>query len=184
MNEGVRLKTKWKIDKFKDPDGTIANELRKGKDIQEIIEKYPERFVGSEKVEGNVALREGLYLLTGIISGIDTTSAKWDSSNAYIGVGDSSTAENASQTGLLGTNKAYAPMDAGYPRRATSANDAEQFVEWRATFGADEANFSWQEFTVVNASSDAGVNLNRKVENKGTKVSGETWTITLRVTFS
>ena len=54
-------------------------------------------------------------------------------------------------------------MDSTYPQRTN------QTAIWRATFGSADANFAWNEFTVANGNSDSAVNLNRKVENKGTK---------------
>lgn len=184
VKEKVGFKTEWRIDKFRDPTGEIANILRAGAKVEDVARQFPEAFIGSTMEEGNIALLEGLYLLTGLISGIDTLSAKWDSSNAYLGVGDSSTAESASQTGLQGSNKTYKGMDATYPQRAANEGASEQYVEWRATFGADEANYAWNEFTVANGNSDAAKNLNRKVAAKGTKASGETWTLSLKITFA
>jgi hypothetical protein len=94
-------------------------------------------------------------------------------------VGDSNAAESATQTGLqAATNKTYKAMDATYPQRSN------QTAEWRATFGSAEANYAWEEYTVVNAASDTGKNLNRKISSKGTKASGETWTLSLQITFS
>jgi len=168
----LKAKTEWTIYKFKDPDGKIYRLLRAGADPNE-LKPY-----ATEKFEGNVLLNEGIHLLIEIITGIDTTSNKWDSDNAHIGVGDSNASEDASQTGLQGTNKAWKGMDSGYPQR-----DGEKAV-WRATFGGTEANFHWYEFTVVNASDDSGTNLNRKVEDKGTKSEGETWTVELAIKFS
>jgi len=168
----LKAKTEWTIYKFKDPDGKIYRLLRAGADPNE-LKPY-----ATEKFEGNVLLNEGIQLLIEIITGIDTTSNKWDSSNAHIGVGDSNASEDASQTGLQGSNKAFKGMDSGYPTR--SGNTAI----WRATFGGDEANFHWYEFTVVNGTDDSATNLNRKVVDKGTKASGETWTVQLEITFS
>jgi len=152
--------------------------LRNGGSIEEAVNLFGHRYLGREAFKGNVALNEGLQLLADIIAGIDTTSNKWDNSNAYLGVGDSSTAEDASQTGLQGTNKTFKGMDDGYPSRSG------QTLEWRATFESGDANHDWKEFTVVNASDDNGTNLNRKVADKGTKSSGETWTLSLQITFS
>jgi hypothetical protein len=107
------------------------------------------------------------------------TPTKWDSTNARLGVGDSNTAAAATQTGLQAeTNKTYKAMDANYLQRSN------QTVEWRATFGSSDANYAWEEFTVVNAADDSEKNLNRKVASKGTKASGETWTLSLQITFS
>lgn len=184
VKEKMGFKTEWRIDKFLDSTGEIAKLLRAGASVEDVRRMFPDAFLGCETEEGNITLREGLYLLTGIISGIDTTSAKWDASNAYLGVGDSSASEDASQTGLQGSNKTYKGMDSGYPERAVNESATEQYVEWRATFGANDANYAWNEFTVANGNSDAAKNLNRKVTSKGTKASGETWTLSLKITFS
>ena len=184
MVESVKIRSEWTISKFKDPTGEIAKRLQSGARVEDVVREFPDSFIGTETFSGNVALREGLYLLTGIISGIDTTSAKWDATNARTGVGDSTAAEDPSQTGLQGTNKYWKGMDTGYPQRAASESASEQYVEWRSTYGGNEANFAWNEFTVVNAANDTGKNLNRKVVSKGTKASGETWTLSLKITFS
>ena len=123
-------------------------------------------------------MNEGLQELIDVICGLGTPT-KWDNANARLGVGDSNAAESATQTGLqAATNKTYKAMDATYPQRSN------QTAEWRATFGSSEANYAWEEYTVVNASSDTGKNLNRKISSKGTKASGETWTLSLQITFS
>jgi hypothetical protein len=69
-------------------------------------------------------------------------------------------------------------MDATYPQRTN------QMCDWLATFGSADANYAWEEYTVVNAADDTGKNLNRKIASKGTKTSGETWTLSLQITFS
>jgi hypothetical protein len=79
---------------------------------------------------------------------------------------------------LLGASKTFKGMDAGYPQRSN------QTLEWRATFGSAEGNHAWEEYTVVNAADDTGQNLNRKVESKGTKASGESWVLSLKITCS
>jgi hypothetical protein len=174
----IGWKARWRIDKFKDPDAEIAKGLQAGMPVQEAVTVYAQAFVCTEEFEANIALNEGLQELIDIICGLGSPTA-WDNSNARLGVGDSNTAESASQTGLQAvTNKAFKTMDATYPQRSG------QTAEWRATFGADEANFAWEEYTVVNAADDSGGNLNRKISSKGTKGSGETWTLSLQVTFS
>jgi hypothetical protein len=175
--EGVKLKSKWFIHKFKDPEGKIAKQLQNGAKIEDIIQKHPEAYIGQDHFEGNIALNEGLQAIIDLICGL-ATPTKWDASNARLGVGDGTTAESATQTGLQGTNKYWKTMDSGYPTRSN------QTAIWRATFDGTEANFAWNEFTVVNAADDTGINLNRKVSAKGTKSSGETWTLELQITFS
>jgi hypothetical protein len=128
-------------------------------------------------IPGNILLNEGINLAWTLICGGSGTP--FNNANAYIGVGDGTTAENATQTGLQGTNKAYKAMDAGYPTFGTG-----QQARWQSTFTGTEANFSWQEITVANGSSDTATNLNRKVQNLGTKVSGTTWIAQLTITLS
>ena len=76
------------------------------------------------------------------------------------------------------TNKLYAAMDTSFP------SISNQTTTWQSTYGASDANFAWNEFTVGNGSSDASVNLNRKVSAQGTKASGQVWTLQLSVTWS
>jgi hypothetical protein len=169
--DGIRYKAEWAIDKFKDPDNSKCEALRAGADVLD-CEPY-----AHEEIDGNLALNEGLQLLIDLIAGTGSGTA-WNNASAYLGVGESSTAAGATQTGLQGSTKTYIAMDATYPQRSS------QTCTWRSTFGSADANINWYEYTVVNASTDAGVNLNRKVEDKGTKASGETWTLSLAITFS
>ncbi len=177
-NDKIGWTAKWRIDKFQDPTGEIAKQLQNGLSAQAAINHFDEAFLGSEEISANLALNEGLGELIDLICGLGSPT-KWDNTNARLGVGDSSTAAEATQTGLQATaNKTFKAMDTTWPQRSN------QTVEWRATFGSAEANYSWQEYTVVNAADDTGKNLNRKVADKGTKVSGETWTLSLQLTFS
>ena len=129
------------------------------------------------EIEGNLLLNEGIALLLDLLIGAGGTA--YNNANSYIGVGDSSTAEAASQTALqAASNKTYKAMEATYPSRAS------QTVTWRAVFGSSDANYAWAEFTIVNANSDTGTNLNRKVSSQGTKASGQTWTVDVSITIS
>ena len=111
-----------------------------------------------------------------MICGIGTTT-KWDNGDARLGVGSVATAPAASQTDLLDATPTWKAMDATYPQRSA------QTAEWRATFGSAEANEAWEEYAVDNGAA-AHKLLNRCTSSKGTKVSGETWTLSLKVTFS
>ena len=177
ISERIGWLAKWRIDRWSDPDGFVAAQLQGGISTDQLRHRCPERYLGFDEWNANVALNEGLQLLIDLIAGTGTGNP-WSNSYAYLGVGDGTTAEDATQTGLQGANKTYKAMDAGYPQRSG------QSCEWRATFGASDANYNWQEFTIANGNSDTAVNLNRKVANKGTKSSGETWTLSLTITFS
>lgn len=127
--------------------------------------------------EGNVLLNEGIAEMQLLM--FTTGGTKWDNTNAYLGVGDSSAAESSSQTGLqAATNKLWKAMEATYPTIAS------QVTTWRSIFGSADANYAWNEFTIVNASTDTGDNLNRKVSAQSTKVTGQTWTIDVAITWS
>ena len=161
-----RLKTVTRIFIFDDPDGSIAKQLQNGASIERFIDKLKEM----RTIEGNVFLNEGINFIWLAVTGA-TGLTYFDGSHAYIGVGDGTTAEDPTQTGLQGTNKTYKLVDSGYPQ--VSGN----LVKFRATFGPDEGNHAWREWTVANGNSDSAVNLNRKVQDLGTKASSTTWTI-------
>jgi hypothetical protein len=144
----------------------IAKALSKGISFNKAITLAEEKYLGTEVFEGNLGLNEGIAELIDIICGLGTPT-KWDNTNARLGVGNSNVAADPTQTALQGATKTFKAMDTGYPQRSA------QTAEWRATFGSAEGNHAWEEFTVVNAADDTGDNLNRKVESKGTKVSGE-----------
>lgn len=148
------------------------------------ITKYKSRFdfergkpYAVSKFKGNVMLNEGLTVLQSLLVG--SVGTPYSNANAYLGVGDSAVAEDATQTGLqAATNKTYKPMETGYP------TTTGQTTTWRAVFGSTDANYDWNEFTIVNAADDTGDNLNRKTSTQGTKASGQVWTLDLSITFS
>jgi len=177
IKDGISWRAEWRIDRFSDPDDLISGALKAGMSIEEAITLHGDAHLGHDVFEGNVALNEGLQELIDIICGIGTPT-KWDSTNARIGVGNDNSGESATQTGLQGASKTFKAMDGTYPQKSA------QTAEWRSTFGSSEGNHAWEEFTVVNAADDAGKNLNRKVADKGTKSSGESWTASVKITFS
>lgn len=114
----------------------------------------------------------GRNAIAGLIMGTGTNFAN---ANAYLGVGDSSTAFDVGQTDLQAAgNKFRRPMEATWPQLATNV------LEFKSAFATGEANFAWNEVGVFNAAA-AGTMLCRVVQSLGTKVSG-TWTLTHSVT--
>ena len=108
----------------------------------------------------------------------------FNNGNAYIGVGDSSTAAAATQTDLqAASNKLRKAMDATYPTHTDGTTSGAATITFRSTFGSSDANFAWAEWAVFNGSS-GGRMLNRKVESLGTKASGSTWTLQITITLS
>lgn len=160
VNDNFHYKTEWEIKKY------ISDEAFENDNPFEIA-----------KIDGNLLLNEGITELLKLLGGVTATA--FDNTNAYIGVGDSTTAESASQTDLqASTNKTYKAMAATYPQVSA------QTITFQSVFGTSDANYAWQEFTVANGSSGTAKNLNRKVSNQGTKVSGQTWTVQLTITLS
>jgi hypothetical protein len=101
-----------------------------------------------------------------------------NSSNAHLGVGDSSTAFAAAQTDLqAASNKLRKGMEAGYPTRSSGA------LTLRSLFGTSEANFAWNEWGSFNAST-SGTMFTRKVESLGTKTNTQSWQLTATITLA
>lgn len=160
-------KTEWVIRKFSGDRDQYEAWLRgEAQPYEEVV------------IDGNLLLTEGIAEMFLLLC--TTGGTKWDNTNAHIGVGDSATAEAIGQTGLqAATNKLWKAMEASYP----TLSGGNVFT-WRSVFGSAEANFDWNEFTISNAADDTGDNLNRKVSAQGTKASGQTWTVDLRITWS
>lgn len=124
--------------------------------------------------EGNCLLNTGIDEMWDLIVG--DSANHFNNASAQIGVGDSNTAANATQTDLqAATNKTYKGMETGYP------TSTSQKATFKASFGASDANYTWNEWVVKQVSS--GKCLNRKVDALGTKSSG-TWTLEVSITLS
>jgi hypothetical protein len=124
--------------------------------------------------EGNCLLNSGIDEMWDLICG--DSADHFNEAGAQIGVGDSTTAADATQTDLqAATNKTYKGMDEGYP------TSTSQKATFKASFGASEANYAWNEWVVKQSTS--GKCLNRKVESLGTK-SGGTWTLQVEITLA
>lgn len=132
--------------------------------------------------EGNLLVIGGASALWERLKGTSVTA--FDNTNAYIGVGDSSTAAADTQTDLqAATNKLRKAMDATYPTHTdTTGTAGSKNIVYQSTFGSSDANFAWQEWAIFNAST-AGRMLNRKVESLGTKSSG-TWVLTITLSLA
>jgi len=124
--------------------------------------------------EGNCLLNSGIDEIWDLICG--DSAGHFSNAAARIGVGDSAVAANPAQTDLqAATNKTYKGMDSGYPVSAS------QKATFKASFGADEANYAWNEWVVKQSAS--GKCLNRKVESLGTKTGG-TWVLQVDITLA
>lgn len=140
-----------------------------------------------EEVSGNLLLNEGIQRLEDLLIGAGGSA--YTNAGTYIGVGDTNTAEAATQTELSATanaaNRFYKVMNATFPSRAS------QTLSFQSDFTTTEANFAWAEWTTAAGATTASgsgflvgtTNLNRKVAALGTKTTG-TWTLTGTVVIS
>jgi hypothetical protein len=139
--------------------------------------------------EDNVLLYGGISCLWQCLIGNGTATAAqnltyFNNANAYIGVGDSTTAEAATQTDLqAATNKLRQVMDATFPTHTDGTTSGSNTITFKVTFGTAAANWAWQEWILANGSS-GGRALNRKVASLGTKTSAASWAFTVTVTLS
>jgi hypothetical protein len=99
------------------------------------------------------------------------------SGNAYLGVGDSTTAFSAAQTDLQASSNKLRKL-------ATSVSRAGAVLTFVTTYGTSEGNFAWEEVGLFNASSGAASMVSRKVQSLGTKTSASSWQLTLTATVS
>ena len=159
LNDGFSYRTQWVLRRYADDQAFKAAAA-----FSETV------------IDGNMLLNEGIGALLLLLTGGAETA--FNNTNARIGVGDSATAEGASQTDLqAAANKTYKAMSATYPQISG------QGVTFRAVFASGDANYDWQEFCVDNGAG-AAKTLNRKVSNQGTKVAGQTWTLDVTITLS
>lgn len=108
---------------------------------------------------------------------IGQASTDFDNANAYVGVGNGTTALSATHNDLQGASKLRKGMDATFPTRSGDV------LTFSATFGDAEANFAWEEYGIFNASS-AGTMMIRDLASLGTKPSNETWVLEVDVTLT
>lgn len=137
-----------------------------------------------QEIAGNLLLNEGIQRAEDLMIAAGGTA--YNNANSFIGVGDSATAEAASQTDLqAATNHFYKAMNATFPSRAS------QTLSFQSDFTTAEANWVWNEWSIAAGATSASgsgfligtTNLNRKVASLGTKATG-TWTLTGQVTLS
>lgn len=119
----------------------------------------------------NAYVNAGGVLLLNLLIGAGGTV--FSNANAYIGVGDSSTATTATMTDLqASSNKARVAMNSTYPSLSG------QTMTWQASIpsGTAEWGTGIQEIGLFNASS-GGTMLCRVAQNLGVKGASTVWTI-------
>jgi hypothetical protein len=164
LNQRLRIAGMWRIQKF-DDEATYEAFLAGDREASpfEVVDTL------------NGFLTTGITELWNIFIGAVTTPAS--GSRLQIGIGDSSTAFAASQTGLLATtNIYYQTVDSGYPTVAGAVLTAQ------ASIGMTNAIFTWNEMGIKN--STTGTTYDRVVANQGTKAGTNVWTAQVAITAS
>lgn len=162
-SEQLTWKVDWKVEKFRDWNRASPYAVVHG--------------------HGNLLVYGGASALWERLIGTGVDA--FDNTNAYLGVGDSSTAAAATQTDLqASTNKHREAMDATYPQHTDGTGSSSNAqITYKSTFETGDANFTWSEWAIFNAAA-AGRMLNRKVFSGGTKTSSDTWTLTVTITLA
>lgn len=121
--------------------------------------------------DGNALMFGGSSAMWELLMG--RTFTPFDADNAYIGVGDGTAATDPGQTDLQGATTVRTFMVDGYPSHTVANSQATISVEFRAAFGAGQAEFVWNEVGLFNAGS-GGRMFNRRVKQLGAKPVGYT----------
>lgn len=165
-------KCKYRLEKRKGDINAYKSAIGR-KTFLDVVKPY-EVIEGEDNCLLNTGIDEMWDLVTGAVSG---ASHIFDNAAATIGVGDSNTAADATQTDLqAAVNKTYKAMEGGFP------TSTAQKITCKSSFGSSDANYEWKEWVVKQSTSAKCIN--RKVDAMGTKASGSTWTLEITVTLS
>lgn len=136
------------------------------------------------EAHGNLLTNQGIQHILDQIHG-HAASDPLNAANCRLGVGNTATAEAATQTDLSAAagaaNRQFKLMNGTYPSRAA------QTESYQSDYTSGEANFVWNEWCIDNGNSSGTTvvapMINRKVASLGTKSTG-TWTLTATLTLS
>ncbi len=175
LAESAKWRCKTTVRKF---DGDVSEYIARFGEEEGLRRFYAEHSPTGEIVrEGNILTQTGINQIWLALTGGAMTA--FSNANARLGVGNSTTAAQATDTDLLGGSTAWKGMEAGYPIVSALA---DKKVTFRSIFGSGDGNFAWQEWAVDNGASAHKI-LNRKVESLGTKSSGS-WQLTVEISLS
>lgn len=121
--------------------------------------------------DGNLLLYRGARVAWALLIAEDGAPTPFDTSNAYIAVGNGSTVPDPSQTDLMGTSTERRAVSATYPRHTSVNGEPATTIVYRAAFPDGVAEFHWQEVGLANSSSGPTL-FNRRVRDIGDKPAG------------
>jgi len=174
--EGVRATRLWTVRRFSSDESArefLCYAERFGNYKADRFLKPSQKLIVPHNLLLNEGITEALLLITG------GGATPFSNGNARLGVGNGTAPALPNQLGLQGASKVYKTMEATYPQISGTT------AVFRSVFGPSDANFDWQEFSLCNGPDEAlDENLNRRVQNAGTKANGQTWTLDLSITLS
>ena len=193
-SDSLRWAAQWRVDRYHGEAETIPGVDGEAFSIEQglVVPSYD-----TTEREGNLLVIGGASVLWQCLIGNGTATAAqaltfFNNGNAYISVGDSTTAAADTQTELqAATNRTRKPQDATYPQHTdTTGTAGSKSIVFRSTFGTSDANYAWQEWGIFNGAGTGGPPttggrmLNRKVESLGTKTSAATWVLTVTLSLA
>lgn len=115
----------------------------------------------------------GALMLDKLIGAAGTV---FSNANAHIGVGNGTAAPAVAQTDLQGASKTRKAMEATFPSRSG------QVMTFESIFGTGDANYSWEEIALFNASSGGDMFSRSLISSPFTKSSSISVTATYTLT--
>ena len=156
-----------------------VNEILRGGVFKiEIFKAFDDGLRGDKPIDiqemRNIYVNAGGALLLDLLIGGGGTV--YSNANAYIGIGNGTTAPAASQTDLQGASKTRKAMEATFPSRSG------QVMTFRSLFGTSDANYAWEEIALFNASTAGTMMCRALVSSPFTKTAGLSITATYTLT--
>lgn len=160
-NDILSLHGHYKIEAFQILDGERLERLWLLKDFifaENLGNLIESKIINSHAVFvqnfNNLVVNTGGAIALDLLAGAGGTV--FNNANAFIGIGNGNAAPAVGQTDLQGASKTRKAMDATFPSRAG------QVMSFRSTFGAGDANYSWEEIGLFNAAA-AGTMFSRSL---------------------
>ena len=138
ITDRINWKPKWIIERFANHDDYLAGKRYSREEALTLfgIDQITE-------IDCNLLLNAGITVLLNLLGGIAATA--FSNANAYIGVGDSTTAAAAAQTGLqAAANKTYKAMAGNLPPGLGANDHLSERVRQARTPITPGRNSSWR----------------------------------------
>jgi hypothetical protein len=185
--DAMLYKIEWDIFRYSEDD-TARLTARLGRAPQHadfLVAGVP---TDHSRVHGNLVTTAGLNRWTSRL--IANTDQALAATSGRVGVGDGAGTAAVGDTDLSAsagsTHRWFQVLDATYPTQANG------LVTCKATLGASDGNFAWNEIcidigtpTVSSGNTVSALLLNHKTSiAQGTKTSGQSWTASATITYS